>query len=142
MSWHALAVGIDTAIDADTGSGGLRNASSPLITAGYNVEAAQGATYPYLVFFPSTQQELDSYSTGDNVLIDLDFSIFVAPTAGPTALATIANRLRTVFHRQTVTALAGSGWTARAMRRTGALGPFFTEHTVQLNETYQATLVS
>jgi hypothetical protein len=142
MSWHALAAGIHTAITADTGSGGLRNASAPLITAGYNVEGAQGATYPYLVYFPSVQQELDCYTSGDNVLIDFDFAIFVAPTAGPAALATIANRLRTVFHRQTVTALAGSGWTARALVRTGAIGPFFSEHTVQLNETYRAMLVS
>ena len=142
MSWHALAAGIHTAITGDTGSGGLRNASAPLITAGYNSEAAQGATYPYLVFFPSVQLEEDCYTSGDTVSIDFDFSIFVAPTAGTAAAAAIANRLRTVFHRQTVTALSGSGWTARALRRTGALGPFFSEHTVQLNETYRAMLVS
>lgn len=142
MSWHALAAGIKTIIAADTGAGGLVPTSSPLITGYGNVEAVQNITAPYLVYFPVTQVETNQYTSGDNVEIDFDFSIFVAKTAGPAAAQTIANRLRTLFHRVAPTALAGSGWTARKMHRIGANGPFFDEHNIQLNESYRAFMVS
>lgn len=142
MSWHALAAGIKTIIAADTGAGGLVPTSSPLITGYGNVEAVQGIVAPYLVYSPVTQTESNQYASGDNVEIDFDFSIFVEKTAAPAAAQVIANRLRTLFHRVAPTALAGSGWTARAMHRTGAQGPFFDDHNIQLIESYRALIVS
>lgn len=141
MSWHALAAGIKTIIAADNGSGGLL-ASSPLISGYGNIEGAQNITVPYLVYAPVVQIETNQYTSGDNVEIDVDFSIFVAKTAGPAAAQVIANRLRTLFHRVAPTALSGSGWTCRAMRRTSSLGPFFDDQNIQQTETYRAFLVS
>lgn len=140
MSWHALAVGISTAIDADTGTGGLLNAGTPLITGGWNIEAPQEAVYPYIVFSPTLDEEFDSYTSGDNIRIEFDVAIYANKSGGTAAVATIANRVRTLLHRQAVT--PGSGFTlAGRLRRTGGTGPIVDDQVVWQVEVYEAVLV-
>lgn len=140
MSWQSLSVGILSAINADTGSGGLHNSGSPLITAAYNTMAPETPTLPYVVFSMVSEVESKDYGTARAIEYLLQFDIYVDKNAATTSLYAIADRLRTVLDRVAVTA-GGSTWTARQMRRTGGLSLDFDDQVLRKVEEYRVTLV-
>jgi len=140
LSWHALAVGINTKFDTDTGAGGLANSGIPLVTGYWNLEAPQQAEAPYIVLSPTTNVEVDTYTSGDHVEIDFDAAIYSSKDQGTDIPAQVAARVRALLHRQTLT--LGSGWTlAGFVLRTGSTGPIVDDQIVQQVEFYKAVLV-
>lgn len=140
MSWHALAVGISTKFDADTGAGGLVPLVDPLVTGSWNIEAPQEAVYPYIVFSPTLDEEFDSYTSGDNIRAEFDVAIYANKSGGTADVAEIAARVRTLLHRQAVTPGTGFALAGRVLRK-GSTGPIVDDQVVWQVEIYEAVLV-
>lgn len=105
----ALAALIDGLFDlavADTGAGGLYNAS-PLITRAYTLQAYQEATLPYLVILPVVGSDESSFAK-DTRIVQIQFSVFSAKDSGLTAQQAITARMKTVYRRVIPTV---TGWT-------------------------------
>lgn len=140
MSWHALAIGLNSKMDADTGTGGLANSGSPIVNGYWNLLAPQETETPYIVMSPTLSEEFDSFTAGDQVRVEFDVAIFGPLDEGTATVATIAARVRTVLHRQAIT--PGTGWTmAGALRRLGSTGPIVDDQVVQQVEFYEAVMV-
>ena len=140
MSWQSISVGILSAINADTGSGGLRNVASPLITAAYNTMGPETPTLPYVVFSMVSEREDKDYGAARAIDYLIQFDIYVDKNAATTSLYAIADRLRTVLDRVVVTA-GGATWTARQMRRVGGLPIEFDDQILRKVEEYRVVLV-
>lgn len=124
---------IRSRIITDTGSGGLFNTTTPLLTACYSFQGPQiEAVLPYLVIIPVSASEIKSFAptTGYAEEYLFQFSIFTARTGGATAGGTIAKRLRTRIDRW---APVVSSWAPSEMLREG--GQMFVEeenyHTIE-----------
>lgn len=138
MSFAALATGIRSLIIADTGSGGLVNSTTPLITACYTLQAPElGATLPYMVIVPVSEVEEKVFATSPRVqrfLVQL--SVFTPSSANVTTGQAIVDRLRTVLDRIAPTV---SGFTAsQLMRVAGQV--FIEEDTIHHTEDYEVAL--
>lgn len=120
MSWSALATGIDALIDADTGSGGLKEAGGANLIAGaYNTAAAQTAATPYIVFSNVSGPELKAFAK-DAVRYTVQFDIYANKRTGSLKLTAITDRLRTVIDRVKPSL---SGWTADKGQIVATRGP-------------------
>lgn len=140
MSWQSISVGITNAIAADTGSGGLRNASAPLITAAYNTMGPETPTLPYIVFSMVSQVERSSFTAGGVIEFIVQFDIYADKNVATTNLYAIAARLKAVLHRVSPTTSV-SGFTCRQMVRSGGLAPEIDDQVIRLVEEYRATVV-
>ena len=109
MSWSVLAPSLKTLVDADTGSGGLKeSAGANAVTATYFMEAPVTATMPFLILSPIDMPEGKSFAN-DIYTASIQVSAWVDKyTEGQTG-ANIQNRVRTVFDR---VAPSPTGWTA------------------------------
>lgn len=120
-------------IIADTGSGGLFNASAPLLTACYAMQAPQlESVLPYMVIIPVSASEIKAFAptTGYAEEYLFQFDIYTARSGGVTAGGTVAKRLRVVIDRWAPTV---STWAPSELLREG--GQVFVEeenyHTIE-----------
>jgi hypothetical protein len=110
---------INDRIDSDTGAGGLRPVSNPLITGFYwdQFPPSGLSAYPYIVGTVASDVEEGSF-TRDGYTLDIYFNIYVLKAAqSPGAANTIAARLRTRLHRWRGTMPGGSTDLATTMQR-------------------------
>lgn len=107
----ALATGLRALATADTGTGGLFNSSSPLLTGFYTEEAPQNAVPPYAVM-SSTGTLRENVFDNTRRVEDVGFQIGVTSKRSdvdPDNHSTIVERMHTVFDRVAPTV---TGWTA------------------------------
>jgi hypothetical protein len=117
MSWEALATGIYNIATADTGTGGLLNSSTPLITGFYTNWAGQGIVMPYVTLELVSEVETKVFATAPRSLeFIVQFSIWTPFENGTATGQGIADRLRTLYDRIAPTV---SGFTASQMMRLG-----------------------
>jgi hypothetical protein len=129
-AWEAIHV----MYAADTGSGGLAHASSPVITGMYNERAPTGQSKPYVVW--NVQDDGEEAAKGaDGALLRCSFNIYLAATVGMDGFEVIVRRLRTVFNRKLPTAI--SGYRFSYMSRVGGLFVPEDEDTLHHVEQYQ-----
>lgn len=89
----------DTAV-ADTGTGGLFNATTPLITGWFTNEASQDQGFPYVVCTLVSEVENDAFATAvEAVEVVFQFGVYSDADRGPTAHAAVTDRIRTLFRR-------------------------------------------
>jgi hypothetical protein len=132
MSIALVETAVRTRLLADTGTGGLRAASSPLIAADAqisNIYAGTVLTFPYVVFIIGDDEESDSF-TADVTACAIEFHVFDQVSAGNVNCRNILERIRGDatkqstriptfgFHRHNL-ALSGSEWLGGTVIRTG-----------------------
>lgn len=127
QAFEAISAAIITVILADTGTGGMFNSSTPLLTSGavYVSRVPDNMAFPYLVLHPVAMGD-DSAFSADIQTIVIQFSVFgkrdgiaaSGTTAGEDLVAVNAalDRLHTLIQRQTFTV---SGWGTAVGRRVG-----------------------
>lgn len=139
MSWAALTTGIVALINADTGSGGLRNASAPLITAIYSNFAPQGAAMPYVVLVQVSDVEEKAFATTSRAIeYGVQFSVWTSYDGGIDTAQAIVDRLRAVCDR---TAPTVSGFSSSQLIRRGGT-PTVEDEFFHHIEEYEALLSS
>lgn len=110
MPWGAVATGLYNLAIADTGTGGLFNVSSPLITGWYTGEALQNAEWPYVCCTLSADSENDVFAPAPQAIETFfQFGVYSNAELGQTVNDAIQARIRTVFRRVAPTV---AGYTA------------------------------
>lgn len=101
---------------ADTGSGGLNNASAPLITGMYLELAPESQSYPYVVF--SVQDDTEDDTQGSNrSVISYVFNLYTDKELDPgSSAAPVLVRLKSLYHRWKPSL---SGYTFETSQRRG-----------------------
>lgn len=114
MSVAAVAKAIRTRALADTGAGGLFQTGTPLITGWFWSWAPPAQAFPYVVANFINTSEDDTFDR-DEYVARIQFSIYLGRESAESTAITIANRIRTRFHRW----LMGNvdGWIAGQMAR-------------------------
>lgn len=112
----ALLDAVVTRCRSDTGTGGLRNATSPLVTGVFLERAPIGQTRPYIVVTEQASTQDDSKGTR-SALVEMALSVYVDANNGIGQVRGITDRLRAVLHRQVPTGI--TGYTFTALQRVG-----------------------
>lgn len=134
---------------ADTGSGGLYNASAPAITGWYWEQGPEAAAYPYVVVTLADDGESDTFGKSGR---ELTFYVHIYVTRDTTAAQTAEDTADNIaarifgngnpnsptygFHRWQTTLPSGSGMVATVTARLGGTSANDRD-TVHLIETYQ-----
>ena len=135
MSWSELATGIRTLVNADTGTGGLRHVTTPLITAFYTNFAPQGATIPYAVLIKVSEAEEKAFASSPrSVMFGVQLSIWTDRDDGMLAGQAIADRFQVVLDR--IAPSVSGGWTASQLLRGDSVGPLDEDESLHLVESY------
>lgn len=110
--------------EADTGAGGLYNASAPLVTGVFTLVAPEGQLSPYVVIEPISEDEEKVFATANyGVEFLIQFSIYAEKQYSGQSLAIvslISDRIRAVYDRQSPSV---SGWTSSQLLRLGSSPP-------------------
>jgi hypothetical protein len=130
----AVWTAVHALFSADTGSGGLANASSPIVTGMFIERAPVNQATPYIVFGVRSDTEADTKGK-DQAVVRVAFNIYTTGTSGPTAQSAIVARLRTVFHRVQPTSI--SGFTFSKMQRVNGLMVPDEEEVFHMVEEYE-----
>jgi hypothetical protein len=133
--WETLAGALRTVALADTGAGGLFQTGSPRITGIFNTQAPQGQAYPYVVM-QAVSDVSDDTTTTQVADLRFEFAIFAARFSSTVVdVDTIAERLRTLFHRKNI---ASTGWSNIWLFRSNGFPLQFVDEVIQQNEEYRA----
>lgn len=93
MNLVLVANGILTRLGSDTGTGGLRNASNPLVTGIFSYMAPEGQAYPYIVFGFTGAANEDTFER-DVIRYQVDIAVLVTrDTGGLTRASQIIDRI-------------------------------------------------
>lgn len=144
MNLVALWTAIRARAVADTGTGGLFNVATPLVTGIYNTVAPPGleSSYPYIIFNVANLEQRDAFNV-DIVDVTVRFTVInlieQSTTSGMAECAAIIDRLygdgidRTDriptygFHRHKLV-IASGDWVADTMRRTSQAQQHDVDH--------------
>lgn len=85
---------------ADTGTGGLKNASAPLITGMFLIRAPESQPYPYIVYDIQDDVEDDTKGSNRSIVFPV-FNVYADAELDPgsAANAAILTRLKFLYHR-------------------------------------------
>ncbi len=131
MDLAALGTSIKARAVADTGSGGLFNSGTPLVTGIYNTNAPDDATFPYLVYSVAAMGPNDTF-TGE--VDEIMFRITVYDMRHPDGatprdpILRCSNIIARVigpggtspsygFHRHTLSITSSDGWASGTIVR-------------------------
>jgi hypothetical protein len=107
----ALLEAVQAMCEADTGEGGLRNASSPLVTGVFIERAGLLQGRPYIVITEQAATQDDTKGT-QSALVEMALSVYVDANEGVGDVRPVTDRLRSVLHRKVPSAITGYRFTA------------------------------
>lgn len=110
MNLVKVAEAVQTRLKADTGTGGLYNVASPLITASHFCDASDSATYPYVVFSIEAANQSPTLLGSEVYECFIDFHIYSDKASGYAVCSSIIDRIFGDVVSQTGTHVPGYGF--------------------------------